>query len=579
MEQGQRRTGDSVLFRTGKIVISLSLLMAASAGNLFAQRDAGLMGVVRDTRGRPQMGVTVELFGPVAATALTDLQGHYQIKDVLPGVYQLRASATLYLPSLQRQLRLAAGRRSVVNLTMTGLFDEAAWMSSSHRDAADGSDDWKWTLRSPANRPLLRLAAEDTLSGVSRREGSGQRGETHTALSVTQGQGGFGNAGACVQFSVSQHTADQKRMLGVRSSSCKAAGDSTGSSLSLATTFETGDSFSGMRRISSRVRTFPQIRDASGSPLTEVEFASAERMQIGDLLALEAGSDIQLLSVGRSIVVSHPFLRVTARPGLGWTTSYSFATATGMSQYDDLGFQDRPTPTVIATGTGLLSESGLHHEIAARHSVGRGKIEVAYHHDSTRRSVISGVLAKQSEGAALRESQATASAISLDSSNGTFRTFAPGYAAGGGGVVVDYPIGEDLDVSGGYLTSTAMKLLSTSAKSDNDRFAAARSQAFLVAVSAGMKRSGTRVVTSYRWQPASTITVLAPYDAGSTSPYLSVHLHQTLPKSRMLPPGAEITVDGDNLLREGYQSDIIAKQQALLASALQELRAGLTFTF
>ncbi len=525
------------------------------------------------------MGVTVELFGPIAATALTDLQGHYQIKDVLPGVYQLRASATLYLPSQQRQLRLAAGRRSVVNLTMAGLFDEAAWMSSNHRDAADGSDDWKWTLRSPANRPLLRLAAEDELPGGSHREASGPRRETHTAFSVTQGQGGFGNAGICGRFSVAQHTADQKRMLVVRSSSCKAAGTSTGSSLSLATMFETGDSFSVKRRISGRVRTFPQIRDASGSPLTEMEFASAERMQIGDLLALEAGSEMQLLSAGRSIAVSHPFLRVATRLGLGWTTSYSFASATGMSQYDDLGLQDRPTPTVIAMGTGLLSESGLHHEIAARHSVGRGKIEVAYHHDSTRRSVISGVLAKQAGEAGLRESQAGASAISLDSSNGSFRTFAPGFAAGGGGVMVDYPIGEDLDVSGGYLTSTAMKLLSLSTKTDKDRFAAARSQAFLVAISAGMKRSGTRVVTSYRWQPVSTITVLSPYDASSTSPYLSVHLRQTLPKSRMLPPGAELTVDGENLLREGYQSGVVAKQQALLASALQELRAGLTFTF
>ena len=115
---------------TKKLVVALSVMLLASSASLLAQGDASVSGTIRDLRGKPQMGVMVELLSSTTSTSvLTDLEGHYQIKDVLPGVYQLRASAALYLPSLRRQLRLQSKMRPVVNLTMSGLFDETSWMS------------------------------------------------------------------------------------------------------------------------------------------------------------------------------------------------------------------------------------------------------------------------------------------------------------------------------------------------------------------------------------------------------------------------------------------------------------------
>ncbi len=579
MEQGQRRTGDSVLFRTVKIAVVLSLSLCGLCGFAVAQSDARLSGVVRDTHGTPQMGVTVELFGPVVATALTDLQGRYQIKDVLPGIYQLRASATLYVPSLQRHLRLAAGHRSIVNLTMTGLLDEAAWMASSHPDAAGELDDWKWTLRSPANRPLLRLAQE---AGGRSREEEGQRIETHAAVSFAQKRGGFGASGDCGRFSVAQRTENQTRMRSLRASSCRSAESSAAASLSLASVLETGESAVGKRRFSGRVRTFPQIHDTSGASFEEIEFASGERLQLGDLLALEAGSETQLLRAGSSLVVSHPFFRVEAHTGRGWVASYSFATAVGMSQYDDLGSGDAPAPTVIRTQRGLLSESGAHHELAARHSLKRGRIEIVYHRDTSPRAGVSGLFLGQATAALTgpdKPQTEAGSEFTIDTSNGSFRTFGPGYTADGGGLILSYPVTDELEVVAGYQTSTGVVLRPIASGNSGDGFGTDRSEALFAAVNAKMKRTGTQLAASYRWQPARMISVVAPYDMARTSPYLSVHLRQSLPASRLLPPGTALTVDGDNILREGYEGATVAKQQALLASALQDLRAGITFTF
>ena len=47
-----------------------------------------------------------------------------------------------------------------MNLTLNTLFESATWLPAERRKADEPGDDWKWTLRSAANRPILRLAED-----------------------------------------------------------------------------------------------------------------------------------------------------------------------------------------------------------------------------------------------------------------------------------------------------------------------------------------------------------------------------------------------------------------------------------
>src|ERR1700727_2140945 len=103
----------------------------------------------------------------MVGTAFTDLQGRYLISNLVPGKYEVRASAALYVPALRGNLQLRTGAQAIVNLTLNTLYETATWIPAERRKADEPSDDWKWTMRSAANRPLLRLAEDGEVIMVS----------------------------------------------------------------------------------------------------------------------------------------------------------------------------------------------------------------------------------------------------------------------------------------------------------------------------------------------------------------------------------------------------------------------------
>ena len=76
--------------------------------------------------------------------------------------------AALFVPAMRDNLQLRPGREAMVNLTLNTLFESATWLPAERRKADEPSDDWKWTLRSAANRPILRMV-EDGQMYWSRR--------------------------------------------------------------------------------------------------------------------------------------------------------------------------------------------------------------------------------------------------------------------------------------------------------------------------------------------------------------------------------------------------------------------------
>ena len=136
-----------------------SLCIAASAG----VNPGSISGYVRDSAGVPQMGATVEVANSAAGKlAYTDAKGFFSLAGLVAGNYNVHVSAPSFLPTLREDVSLAAGASKVLNITLKTLF-EAMRMLPPMKNGDSDDDSWRWTLRSTANRPILRFDADSAV--------------------------------------------------------------------------------------------------------------------------------------------------------------------------------------------------------------------------------------------------------------------------------------------------------------------------------------------------------------------------------------------------------------------------------
>jgi len=97
------------------------------------------------------MGAVVQILGSAdrSLTVFTDAAGFYTATGLLPGLYSLQVTAPSFLPALREKVGLRPGARLKVNVTLSTLL--GVMQLGPARPLAD-EDDWKWTLRSVANR-------------------------------------------------------------------------------------------------------------------------------------------------------------------------------------------------------------------------------------------------------------------------------------------------------------------------------------------------------------------------------------------------------------------------------------------
>ncbi|HXB20538.1 MAG TPA: carboxypeptidase regulatory-like domain-containing protein, partial [Candidatus Solibacter sp.] len=135
----------------------LSVLLVALP--VMAAPPSAISGYVKSVSGVPQMGAVVEIFTSAALVGtrvFTDAKGYYSADDLQPGIYQIKVTAASFLPSLRENVNVRTGTRVLVNLTLSTLAD-ALQLLPPRRSSSSDADDWHWTLRSAANRPILRF--------------------------------------------------------------------------------------------------------------------------------------------------------------------------------------------------------------------------------------------------------------------------------------------------------------------------------------------------------------------------------------------------------------------------------------
>jgi hypothetical protein len=565
------------------LLIGLSGLFVSVARA--ADGGATVSGVVRDSQGVAQMGALVQVLAAnsaTIATAFTDSHGRYLITHITSGRYLVRASASLFVPATRSNLQLRSGAIAVVNLTLAALFDTAQWLPAERRRAGEPDDDWKWTLRSSANRPILRIMEDGALLEVSTssREPSTAAATTARAT-VSSGDGEFG-AGGVHNILTIHRAMDNGGDLIVRSDiGSNRVPAAFGPSQEFEAGFEQRQGFDGAARTLVSYRVHPELVTAgSTAGLQAFSITSAQRMNLGGLVEVEAGGRLQMVNAGPMSVSTHPFVRVSAHPMGMWTLHYRMATDRGVQGFEGVTTGGNEVPVALVKNGHLAVESGRHQEVAVDRRAGRGTVSAALFHDAIGQAVIAG-----GGAAGPRETRPSLlpTGMLVDPTTGMFRALTNGYTANGARLTVSTPLLDGLWVAAEYSMGTAIAAGLDPGAAFTDAVASLtpeKSQSATVALKGRLMSSGTRMRASYRWQPAHLVTAIDPYSSFSDQGFLSFQIRQPIHWGMRLPKGLDATIDVTNLLAQGYRPFLSVDGQTLyFAQSPRSIQGGVSFTF
>jgi len=555
----------------------LTVLVLGWAGSSRAASSAAISGVVRDSHGTPQMGALIELLSADAtmvASALTDDHGRYIIPAVIPGKYQLRATAAFLVPVTRGNLRLQAGAQAVINLTMTTLYEAANWLPAQGRRADEPMDDWKWTLRSTASRPLLRLTDENG------QEISSSTADRHKAVSqgrveVTNGDGEFGQGGLHQVLMLNRSLEDGDGAV------LRADVADLGSTASPRFAADVGAGYErrsqfGSTRLVGAMETSPELTATGGnSGYGLVRLATTQQMAVGDAVMVDAGTLVMAERLAATLFEAEPYLRVAVRPGDDLLVVYRYATGRELQSAEDLDRLKPMNPQLADAQGRPLSGRGMHNEISVSKKMGSRVITAAAYvdhidHDSVGGSGVMNMKAEQGM------------ALVADPVTGTFQLATGSFAGRGLSAMLQQRLTPILQASVQYDLGTAVERannLATLAEAAAE-LQARTAQAVTVVLHGKVVRTGTTVRAEYRWQPLDSLTQVNAYNADPNEAYLSLYLRQRLGCGRFLPNGMDAVVEATNLLEQGYQPVLAADGHTLFLTQMpRAIQAGLAFNF
>ncbi len=563
---------------------------AASGSDLTSA--AAISGVVHDAHGTPQMGALVELLrdGLPVAMAFSDPHGRYILPTVLPGRYEVRGSAAFFLPALRSNVRLRGGVQTIVNLTMNAIFEADNWLPTQRRRADEPTDDWKWALRSTADRPLLRLV--DPEDGVSVSSSAGpeasRKGSSQGRVTVMNGDGAFGDGGLHQALMLDRSMGDGdgavfRADVGDPGSSLEAPG----ASLAVTAGFEHRTLLGGSTRLVAGMQSHPELTNGSqpgfGPGFEVLQMASTQQLALGDAVLIDAGTLMEAERLEQTRIQTLPYLRITVRPTDDTMVEYRFAAGREVQSADDLDHL-KPSVTVITDAAGRpLGNKGSHNEVSVSHKMGETVLSASVFADKVSYVSIGG-------SGTLSRVDLQQTDIVEDPKTGTFQAAAAGFAGRGFSASVMRPLTPTLSVWAEYDLGTALNSssllgsgLPAGAPSVGTLMRGLKPQmasAGSVAIRGRILRTGTSLKAEYRWQPLRTLTQVNAYNATPEEAFMSFYLRQRVWCGRFLPQGVDAVVEATNLLEQGYQPVLAPDGHTLfLAQVPRGVQGGLAFNF
>jgi len=562
-----------------KIIGLMVILLAAP---VWAANPRGaISGTVRNSSGSAQVGARVEFFAgslAPAATVFTDATGFFQAVNLAPGAYHLKVSAPSFLPAMRDGIGLQAGAHLVIDITLNSLF-EALQAVPGWRQSPRDQDDWKWVLRSTANRPVLRMvddgrpAAEKT--GAASKPLNGE-------LAFLAGSGAGASGG-----SYDMSTAFKMERSLFSSGTLVVGGDvGYGDGVVAPATVVRAtysqplpDGSEPLVALTLRRLATPQTADHD-SALQALAVSAADGIRLGDELELNAGGEYQTIQFMGTMSALRPFgsakLQVSPQTVLAYQYATSVPTMRPAKGFDsapaDLSESD---PRVSLAGSGAVLERAQHHEVSLTRHFGRNTVETAWYRDRISDPALAGAGYVTGE---------TASFLP-DIYSGTFTWNGPELATDGVRAVFERSLSTGLTATLDYAYGGVLAALQPGIDWTDLRSAVVTQDRTSVTckISGDVPQSRTRWLASYQW--ISGAYALTPVDwfnvsSGQADPYLSVFVRQPIPAGNFLALRMEVLIDIRNLLAQGYVPVAGSGGHTLyLVESARVFRGGLAFTF
>ena len=556
---------------------ALILLAVSTSAQVRPAIEGGrVTGVVRNSEGAVETGAVVELMKPdftVVAEAATDQAGHYEFRHVKPGVYDLKATNAFFLPTLRERVQVEGATRMVVNMTLNTVYEAFRWLPAEPRSKGEPPDDWNWTLRLAANRPLLRMLQNGPLVVVA--DGRGHR-SLEARVTIRGGDTSFGDGGLHQDIEISQ-SAEGSRGVVLRADLAD-PGQSTGSSFRMVAGYERRAALNNSVRTVGVVEDHPEIAAGAGvRGLSAFALRSAETMDLMPGVEAQVGDEILGLRSASTIVSNYPFASFTVQSG-ATRVSYSLATSPDAQRAGEMDRYTELASMASESGGRLLSEHGLHQAVEISHPVGQhGHMRVSVYHDHMINPVVSGggamTAADLSSGDALYDpmTQMMSAAGQDFSSTGMTAEFS-NEVLRNLWMTLNVATGNALAYTGdGGAASIAEQLHAVTPR---------ESEVVAISATGKLVNAGTQWRVGYSWQGGGTLTQVAAFDAAAPGPYLSLFVKQPIRYRHMLPNGMQAMVAVRNLLAEGYRPFLSSDGTTLyFAQVSRSVEGGVSFTF
>jgi hypothetical protein len=576
--------------KLGYLLLAFGLVLPVWAGDgapvsdsnpgsstLVAGGGGSISGYVRSANGVPQMGAIVEVLGAAVDTlkVFTDENGFYSASGLLPGFYSLKVSAPSFLPALREKIGLRSGSRLSLNVTLNTLLDAVQLVPAR---GSDDPDDWKWVLRSSANRPILRLVNNPS-SAPAGRSGNAFRDVTGT-LSFLAGSAseGFGSSsdmstGFSVEKSIfSTGTVALKGDVGYGTSTPDAV-------LRASYSREMANGSTPQIAVTVRHLSSPDT-NLRGADLQALALTSSDNITLGDVLELKFGSELQTVQFMGRASAFRPFGSAAFHVSPNTVVAYSYATAEPDTRLEK-GFDSAPAdlsdsePRVSIAGYTPAIERAHHHELSLSKRLDADtSLQFAVYSDRVLNPALTGV----------GEFSSDSGDVLPDVYSGTFTYQGRELQTHGMRVVLQRKLAADITAAADFGYGGVLDL----DKADVNLGDARASEVLRNRQSLSGKISGrvpgakTRWIASYGWVSGQGLTAVDMFNAsaGRSDPYLNVFLKQPIPGTGFLPCHMDAVLDVRNLLAQGYVPVLGPDGRTVyLVQSARAVRGGIAFTF
>jgi carboxypeptidase family protein len=550
------------------LLIGGLLALSGLDQRLLAANAGGLAGIVKDSRGAPLAGVAVTLmrgqFNPkVVQTVTTDGTGRFEMRELVPGFYSLKANLASYLPFIQSQVGVVAGKIADLTLILENLYLQSILGVSAGGVEEPVREDIESVLRSASStRPILRVFDADAGS----REGQEDRGMARNRTGI-RGVVGFSTAAYCTApelASVGNTFTDFAFIKDVGTSTtwvvAGIVSDSGFAELDSLLRFRASDRHTTSARLSLGILPYvasplSPVPDQNVRRLNMYNLDLQDELKLSEMMSVLYGAELQMTDPSSRASRFRPRWGLRFRPSAG--SRYSFLRTKSLPQMQ--------RTLELSEGDDLELASPFQHDFGNRLNLGLNRVT---HTEAE---------TEQSLGAAQFSAAVYTDEVASNylSSNTGAERFSE---SRGARFTYRQPLGAVEGVIG-YTYGTGLQ-------SDQNlaEFAAHNFHSVAGRIRSRLPLTHTQVAATYRWISGDSITIIDPYQTvfESNSPGLSLAFVQAIPYfGKFIPGKMEAQLDVRNLLGrsnpELYQSASLRRVEFLQPA--RSVRGGIKLKF